>query len=222
MAGLARADPPGRRLRPEAAQVLLEAVQHVLRGLVRGATSRLGVGDQHELLADVVERDQRAVEGERRARQRALGVPRRQPLEQPHRVVAEIADRAAREARQFRQLRRGPADALAELRQQVAVENARALAPELAQHRPSQLERRQRIAAEERVARQPLAADDALEQERSLGACAERQEGGDGRQQVGGDLTVDGNQAAAGGEPLVLLEGQRVHSCTPSPKGRET
>jgi hypothetical protein len=73
------------------------------------------------------------------------------------------------------------------------------------------LQRRHRIAAEEGIAGQALAAHDTLQQERPFRSRGQREEGGDGRAHVAGNGAVDGHGQARGGEPLVLVVAEGVH-----------
>ena len=195
-----RSPPRGghRRRRSGTAQVGLGGIEHVLRPLEGGAASRLGVGHEHDPLPRVVERHQRAVERERSQRQAGGRVAVGDPLEQPHRVVAQVAHGSAGQSRKTGNLGRGGPHARAEGAEQVVAGTSR-------------LHGLRRVAADEGVARDAIAAHHALEQERSRRAGGEREEGGDGRAEVAGNLAVHGHEAPASGEPLVILEGEGLH-----------
>src|SRR5262249_25426116 len=124
---------------------------------------------------------------------------------QPDRVVAEIAHGAAGEARQAGHDGGGAPYAPAQGREEVVVAAA-------------YLESVHRVAPQERVAGQPLAAHEALEQEGPLAAPLERQRRRHRRQQLARHLADHRHQPALGREPLVLLEGQRFPRPLPPPR----
>ena len=72
------------------------------------------------------------------------------------------------------------------------------------------------ILAEEAVAGDPLAAFDALEQERVVGVLGDLEEGRRRRQQVGEDLLVDGHERAARRQLRELFERRLLHTDVPA------
>ncbi len=141
------------------------------------------VGHRQQPLAGMVE-DHHAVEP-RQLRQRQterIGRPRRQPLEQPHQVVAEVADEAAGE-RQRAARRLDRPHELRQGRERRAGQRPPAGGVLLLQPVGVEPVDRARRRAQEAVARHLLAAGDALEQEppgRQLGqppVDAERRQG---------------------------------------------
>ncbi len=79
----------------------------------------------------------------------------------------------------------------------------------------ARLQHQERILAEEGVARDALAALDALEQERVVGVFRDLEEGRDRRQEVGDDLLHDGHERAAPGKLDELFESGLLHRCVP-------
>ena len=71
------------------------------------------------------------------------------------------------------------------------------------------LEAQEGAGAEEAVAAEPFAADDALEQERPF-AFLDLAEGADGRERVADELAVDRDQAGLAGQLDEFLEGRTV------------
>ena len=170
------------------------------------------IGDEHEPLPDVVEGHQRAVERERGEERVLDGMAIRDPLEEPDRVVGEVADRAPGEPRQPGHLGGRRAEARAQRRQQVLRLAARPFGVLDDDTVAAHLDGRHRIAAEERITGEALAAHDALEKEGALGARGEGEERGHRRLQVSRDLAEHRHEAAFHREPLVVVEGQRPHA----------
>ena len=71
------------------------------------------------------------------------------------------------------------------------------------------LEAQERAGADEAVAAEPLAADDALEEERPF-PLLNFAEGADGRERVADELAVDGHEAGLAGQLGEFLEGRTV------------
>ena len=207
----------GRRRPP---QVLFHRVEDVLPGLPGGAAPRLDVRDQDHPLQDVVERDQRAVERERGDRMGRGRMAVGDPLEQPDRVVGEVAHGPAGEPRQPPDLHRGPAEALPQRREEVPLHAPRPLHPLLPDLAPAGFQGQDGIAAEERVARDALSPHHALQQERPRRAGGEGQERGYRREEVAGHLAVDGHEPALLGQALVVLEVEGVHAPPPGTRPR--
>ena len=193
------------------AEVLLERVEPLLRALEGRAARGLGERDQHQALAHVVEGHERVVEGEGRDGALRGPVPVRQPLEEARRVPGEVADGAAREARQAGDLGGLRAETAAQRGEQAVLGLVLAGIVEDADLAACDLEPRDGIAPEEGVAGEPLAAEDALQQERALGARGQREEGRDRRPQVAGQLAEDRHRPPALRQPLVLLVAEGVH-----------
>src|SRR5262249_7177892 len=178
---------------------------------------RLGNGDDR--LEEVVKDDHAIVEAETEVGQVAVvGWRIRQALDVADGVITGVADTAAEETRQAMQRRR------AVNRQFFLQEQQRGGVLQLddlvtllhLDMRAGRLEAQERPRAEETVASQPLAPDDALEQERPV-ALLNLAEGADRRQRVAGQLAVDRHQVALAGQSNELIE-RRVganHNLTP-------
>jgi len=167
-----------------------------------------GVGDDQDPVLDVIEGQHRVEQHEPRFvlfRRRAAVVPPRllpgvgqRRLEADRGVVADEADGAAGEARQPGHERR------AELRHHPPQHRNERLAG-LGRHAgpvdhrapAARPQHEERVLAEERIARDLLAAFHALEQERVVGMLGDLQEGRDRRQQIRHDLLDDRHERAA-------------------------
>ncbi len=177
-----------------------------------------GVGDEQDPVLDVVERQHRVEQHERRFVARVLLALVLLPhvlegrLEPRRRVVAEEPDGAAGESRQ-------PGDEgrpvlghdATQRRDEALVERgglAALLDHRLAVARPQHEER---VLAEERVARHLLAALDALEQERVIGMFRDAKEGRHRREQVGEEFAAHRHERAAAGEVDEFVEGGLGH-----------
>ena len=137
----------------------------------------------------MVEGDEGAVEGEGGERRVRGRVPVGDPLEEAHRVPGQVAHRPAGEAGQAGDLdRRRPEPRAQERGEETARLQVRLFAFRHHDTLRPRLERRHGIAPEERVAGQPLAAHDALQQEGPLRSRGEGEEGGDGGAQVAREL----------------------------------
>src|SRR5262249_3936124 len=122
-------------------------------------------------------------------------------------VVAGVADAAAEEARQAVQ-GRGAVGGQLLLQEQERVgvlQLDEAAGPVQLDAAAERLEAQERARAEEAVAAQALAADDALEQERPV-ALLDLAEGADRGERVAGELAVDRHQVALAGEADELVE----------------
>src|SRR5262249_42861256 len=130
----------------------------------------------------------------------------RQPLNVADRVVAGVADRAAGEARQAGHVRRTEGGQLL-LQQEERVGGVQLLplATVAADLRAEGLEAEERPGAEEAVAAQPLAANNALEEERPV-PLLDLAEGGDRRECVADELAVDRHETRAPGEVQELFQ----------------
>ncbi len=208
-----------RRLRPARpggaslpSEVLLEAVEDLLRAVEGRAAAGLGLGDEDEPLAHVVEGHERAVEGEGGHHPPGRAVVVGKPLEEPGRVPGEVADGSAGEARQAGDLRGVGGEPRPQRREKAVLLLTRARGVVHDDPAVPHLEPRDGVAAEERVPGEPLAAEDALEQEGPLGARGERQEGRHRRPQVARQLAKDRHRPPALGQPLVLVVAQGLHA----------
>ena len=135
------------------------------------------------------------------------------PLERSRGLVAYVADGSAHEQRQPRHARhtaRGelsshdPQRIIGQLAGEAAVLYHDLVATR-ADHGPVP-------DAEEAVATQPFAADDALEQECMLGAVGERKKRADRCRQVGVDLARDGDHIVIGGKCHELIPTRQNHA----------
>ncbi len=168
------------------------------------------------------------IEGEHRVEEheeRILGVGildaarhRNARLEPANRLVGERSDRAARESRESRHERRTV------LPHQFAQRLDRPLFGDrgeagFLEDRPAVAggpQDQERILPEERVAGDPLAAFDALEEERVIGVLRDPQERRDRGQQVGRHLANHRHEGAAASECDELVEGRGAHVWKPS------
>ncbi len=201
----------------EARFELVDAVERALILLFEplGAPAGEDVRDEHHLLARVVEGDERREEGEHcvvdadvvRVRVRDL-------LEPADRAVAHEAHGTARERRQVVDLHRDVAPRVAphrlERRQLLAPRHAVLLDPDGAR---ATAQHHVRVRAEERVARDLLAALDGLEQERVGLLVRHAQERGDGREQVGHHALDDGHDRALAAQVEERLVARRRDTC---------
>ena len=144
-------------------QVLLECLQDLLAAIERRALAGLDVRYQHESLQHVIEGDDRSVEGEGGDRDPGRLVAIRDALEEADGIVAQVAHCAAREARQALDLYVRSSQALAERGERRLGDQTCALAISDHDAFAAHLEAGHRVATEERVARDALAADHALE-----------------------------------------------------------
>ena len=204
--------------------LVLEVRDAVERGLVGVPQVRVVAHERRrdvdELVADVVERRDRVVEAPHAVGQaERVGRPDGQRLDLPDGVVAGVPDRARGQARQARHARLLDAPEHAPER----LEDASALGLDLVRRavaprgpagavQPDRLaaalEHEVRVLAQERVAPQPLAALDRLEQEAERAGLAHREKRRDGRRQVGRAPHGDRDrEAPAVGRALLLSDG---------------
>src|SRR5262249_37333978 len=163
-------------------------------------------------LEEVIEDDHAVVEAEAEIRQAAVVRWRiRQALDIADRVVTRVANAAAEETWQPVQRRRAIGGQLL-LQQQQRVGMLRLddfVALLQLDTIAERLEAQERPGAEEAVASQPLAADDALEEKGPI-SLLNLAEGANRRQRIAGELAIDRHQVALAGQADELVEGRMV------------
>ena len=208
-----------RQARKRAREALRQLV-HALRGarvrLLR-RTVHVSRGDDLDAVPQVVEHEQRVREEEDGLRQplRVLPCHRSGRFEVVDGLVGEVPHRSAHEPRQPLNLR-GAEPSQFSLNGQQRVNGAARLAFARAQHAVG-------LRAHEAEARHPLAAFDALQQERNaLPAARDLQVGRDGRLEVGHDLPVDRDEVVALlRQALELFDCRNVVRHRTFPRGHE-
>ncbi len=169
-------------------------------------------------MLDVVEDQQRVGEQEQAVVQpQVVRRQGRQRLEEAHGVVADHADRAADERRQFGGGDVGvPGQQLLQNVQRVALAGLQGQRLDLRAFRDRGrvalgAEDQERVAAQERVAGQALAALDAFQQERVGPPARDLAEGGHGRLHVRQHFAPDGDEVAQAGLFNELVTGRCGH-----------
>ncbi len=186
-----RGSGPARRSRTSA----ISAVGALVRGLDAPVLLDVGVGEDRDLVLEVVEGDDRVGEHQRHVGQAELvRVGLAEALDGAHAVVAEEADRPAGERGQAGQ--RG----LAVLGRHLGGDRVRVAAVGQAPAHDAA-----RLVADERPAADALALLGGLEQEGGTGA-AQLQEGGDGRLAVLHEGLPDRDEVVLGGRRADRLE----------------
>ena len=162
---------------------------------------RVGVGEDRDRVAQVVEGEDHVGEHQRHVRQPDhVRVGLREALDRAHAVVAEEADRAARE--------RNPARPAVDRRLAVARDLALGELVGVAAVGEAPAHDVARLVADERPAADALALLGGLEQERRAGA-AQLQERGDRRLAVLDEGVADRDQVVLAGERARLLDARR-------------
>ena len=153
------------------------------------ALLRSNVRDDLDPLLQVVERQDRVVDPEHHVWEAQVVLDRaRQPLEEPHHVVRQVTDRPSREARQVPQTYRSvPGHRPAQRPQRIAAGEV------VIDHGAHE---RRRIASQERVAGDRLAAFHRLEEERLARARLDAEKGGHRREQVRSQLATHRDDVA--------------------------
>ena len=196
----------------DALEVGVDALERRVVGQVGRSTRPHRRDDLHDA-ARVVERDHDVGHHEREVRHvEHVDLMPRNPLEGGRGLVAHVADRAAHEQRQSRYARDASGAQLAghdaqrvvgELPGQAAVLDDDLVA--------ASADDRAVPHAQEAVAAEPLAPDDALEEERVLGTVGQRQKRADRRREVRVDLTRHRNHVVLGGERDELFSARQYH-----------
>ncbi len=177
------------------------------------------VRDDQNAMLHVIEREHRIEQHEgrlplRRTQPRIVARPDvgERRLEPGGRVIAEEADRAARQAREIRHERRAKLGHQAAQRHDERLLERLGLAC-LLQHRAARfrLQDEEGILAEKGIARDPLAAFDALQQEGVVGVLRYFEERGDRREEIRQHLFVDRYEGAPPRQFDELLERRLLH-----------
>ena len=177
------------------------------RGGVRAGWVGAAARVRHHLqgVRQVVEHADHVAEHEDGVRQIEIVARAGRHLFEPaHRVVSEVADRAAAKARQPRQRHRLMlAEQTGQLRHRVPGERSHVPVLQQLAAIPAGGEDHRGPTAEQREATPLLSALDALQKER-IGPAVHLEEGRHRRVHVGEDLAIDGHQPAAAGQRLEL------------------